>query len=302
MTISGSAAEYIFMVVICFSRWFFKMTYSKLVSPVLKWVGGKRQLLPDIRKYIPQDITTYYEPFIGGGAVLFDIQPSKAVVNDINHELINLYQVVKDDVEALIQDLSKHKNESDYFYELRAWDRDAAIYAKRSNIERASRVLYLNKTCYNGLFRVNQSGQFNTPFGRYKNPNIENAITLRAVSKFFNESDVEFRNTDFEGAVRGCQQGDFIYFDPPYDPVSDSANFTGYAQGGFGRAEQVRLKELCDKLNETGVKFLLSNAATEFIIDLYKEYNIEIIQAKRAINSNPANRGVVDEVLIRNYE
>ena len=134
------------------------MKYNKLASPILKWAGGKRQLLPEIRKYIPKKITTYYEPFVGGGAVLFDIQPQKAIVNDVNGELINLYQVVKDNVEALIEDLAKHKNEADYFYEVRARDRDPAIYKKLTKIERASRIHYLNKTCYNGLFRVNQAG------------------------------------------------------------------------------------------------------------------------------------------------
>lgn len=278
------------------------MKYNKLVSPILKWVGGKRQLLPEIRKYIPKKFTTYYEPFVGGGAVLFDIQPQKAIINDVNSELINLYQVVKDDVEALIEDLAKHKNESDYFYEVRAWDREPAIYNKLTNIERASRIHYLNKTCYNGLFRVNQAGQFNSPFGRYKNPNIENSITLRAVSKYFNEANIEFKNTDFEESVKGIRKGAFVYFDPPYDPVSDSSNFTGYAKGGFDRDEQIRLKSLCDRLNERGVKFLLSNASTDFILELYKDYKIEIIQAKRAINSNGDARGEVDEVLVRNYE
>lgn len=278
------------------------MKYNKLVSPILKWVGGKRQLLPEIRKYIPKKFTTYYEPFVGGGAVLFDIQPQKAIINDVNSELINLYQVVKDDVEALIEDLAKHKNEADYFYEVRAWDREPAIYNKLTNIERASRIHYLNKTCYNGLFRVNQAGQFNSPFGRYKNPNIENSITLRAVSKYFNEANIEFKNTDFEESVKGIRKGAFVYFDPPYDPVSDSSNFTGYAKGGFDRDEQIRLKSLCDRLNERGVKFLLSNASTDFILELYKDYKIEIIQAKRAINSNGDARGEVDEVLVRNYE
>lgn len=278
------------------------MKYNKLVSPILKWVGGKRQLLPEIRKYIPKKFTTYYEPFVGGGAVLFDIQPQKAIINDVNSELINLYQVVKDDVEALIEDLAKHKNEADYFYEVRAWDREPAIYNKLTNIERASRIHYLNKTCYNGLFRVNQAGQFNSPFGRYKNPNIENSITLRAVSKYFNEANIEFKNTDFEESVKGIRKGAFVYFDPPYDPVSDSSNFTGYAKGGFNRDEQIRLKSLCDRLNERGVKFLLSNASTDFILELYKDYKIEIIQAKRAINSNGDARGEVDEVLVRNYE
>lgn len=280
------------------------MKYNKLVSPILKWAGGKRQLLPEISKYIPKRITTYYEPFVGGGAVLFDIQPPKAIINDINSELINLYQVVKDNVDDLIEDLKRHRNEANYFYEVRAWDRDLGFYSGLSNVERASRVHYLNKTCYNGLFRVNQAGQFNAPFGRYKNPNIINEVTLRAVSKYFNEANIIFKNTDFEDAVKGIRKGAFVYFDPPYDPVSDSANFTGYSMGGFDREEQKRLKKLCDRLNKRGIKFMLSNAATDFILDLYNEedYRIEIIQAKRVINSNGGARGEVDEVLVRNYE
>lgn len=278
------------------------MKYSKLVSPILKWVGGKRQLLPEIRKYVPKKISTYLEPFVGGGAVLFDIQPQKAVINDVNSELINLYQVVKDNVEALINDLGKHKNEAEYFYEVRAWDRDLVYYRGLSNMERASRIHYLNKTCYNGLFRVNQAGQFNTPFGRYKNPNIENKITLRAVSKYFNEANIEFRNTDFADALKGIRKGAFVYLDPPYDPISDSSNFTGYAKSGFGKNDQIRLMKICDQLDKKGVKFLLSNAATEFVLDLYNGYRIEILKAKRVINSKGNARGEVDEVLVRNYE
>lgn len=278
------------------------MKYNKLVAPVLKWVGGKRQLLPEVRKYIPKKITTYCEPFVGGGAVLFDIQPEKAIINDINSELINLYEVIRDDVDLLIDDLKKHKNEEEYFYKTREMDRDSDVYNNMTKIERASRIHYLNKTCYNGLFRVNQAGQFNSPFGRYKNPNITNEITLKSVGKYFNDSKIIFKCGDFEEGVKGIRKGSFVYLDPPYDPVSDSSNFTGYAKGGFDRNEQKRLKRLCDKLNKRGIKFLLSNSATDFIMDLYKEYDIEIIKAKRAINSNGKKRGEVDEVLVRNYE
>lgn len=278
------------------------MKKNPLVSPVLKWAGGKRQLLPDILKYIPKKYSTYYEPFLGGGAVLFSLQPRKAVVNDINEELINVYLVIKNNVEELIEDLKKHKNEAKYFYELRELDRDKEKYNQLSNIEKASRIIYLNKTCYNGLFRVNQQGEFNSPFGRYKNPNIVNEEVLRAVSSYFNNAQITFKCGDFEEAVKGIRRGSFVYFDPPYDPVSDSANFTGYSRNGFNREEQIRLKKLCDKLNSKGVKFLLSNSATDFILDLYRDYNITIIQANRAINSKGDKRGKVSEVLVRNYE
>ena len=254
------------------------MKYSKLATPVVKWVGGKRQLLPEIKKYIPKRISTYYEPFLGGGAVLFDLQPKKAIVNDINEELINLYRVVKEHAEELIEDLKKYENDSEYFYKIRELDRNEEVFSKLSNIKRASRIHYLNKTCYNGLFRVNMAGQFNSPFGNYKNPNITNEITIRAVSKYLNDANIQFKCGDYEDALKGIRRGSFVYFDPPYDPVSDGSNFTGYAKGGFDRNEQTRLKLLCDKLNLKGVNFLLSNSSTEFILDLYKDYNIELIE------------------------
>lgn len=273
-----------------------------LAAPVLKWVGGKRQLMSEIEKVLPKTYTTYYEPFIGGGAVLFELQPNKAVINDVNVELINLYNVIKDDVELLIEDLRKHENTPEYFYGIREQDRDRNEYEKLSKIEKASRIVYLNKTCFNGLFRVNKAGEFNSPFGKYKNPNIVDEVTLRAVSKYFNKSDIKILNCDFEQSLRNIRKGSFVYLDPPYDPVSSSANFTGYDKGGFNRDEQIRLKKLCDKLDKKGVKFLLSNSATDFIKELYKDYTIKIVKAKRAINSNGNSRGEVDEVLVRNYD
>lgn len=278
------------------------MTKDPLVAPVLKWVGGKRQLLNEIKKHIPEKFTTYYEPFLGGGAVLFFLQPERAVVNDISEELMNVYTVIRDNIEELIEDLKKHRNDREYYYEIRELDRDKEKYSRLSNVRKASRIIYLNKTCYNGLFRVNQQGEFNSPFGRYKNPNIVNEETLRAVSNYFKRAKITFRCGDFEDAVKGIREGSFVYFDPPYDPVSDSANFTGYDKGGFGRDEQIRLKKLCDKLNSRNIKFLLSNSATDFILDLYRDYNITIVQAKRAVNSKGDRRGEVNEVLVKNYE
>jgi DNA adenine methylase len=273
---------------------------NKLISPILKWVGGKRQILSEIRKYIPQNYSTYYEPFVGGGAVLFDIQPQKAIINDINGDLINVYNVVKYGVDSLIRELKHYKNESDYFYKVRAWDRQS-MYESISPIVAASRIIYLNKTCFNGLYRVNNAGQFNSPFGRYKNPNIVNESGLRAVSEYFNTTEIKFTCVDFEKALSGIESTAFVYLDPPYDPVSDTSNFTGYSQNGFNRNDQIRLKQECDRLTKKGVMFLLSNAATPFILDLYKDYNIKIVQAKRTINSKADKRGLVDEVLIMNY-
>lgn len=274
---------------------------NPLVQPVLKWAGGKRQLLSEISKYIPKGIKNYYEPFIGGGAVLFYLQPKKATINDFNNELINVYTVIRDNLDELIIDLQKHKNEEEYFYYTRGLDRTPE-FNTLNNIQKASRILYLNKTCFNGLFRVNSSGEFNTPFGKYKNPNITNDITLRAVSKYLNENDIKFINGDFEEALKGIRKGSFVYFDPPYYPISDSSSFTGYTLDGFSKEDQERLKKLCDKLTKKGVKFLLSNSAAPFILELYKDYNIELVKANRNINSNGAKRGEINEVLVRNYE
>lgn len=273
---------------------------NKLVMPFLKWVGGKRQLISDISPLLPSKISTYYEPFIGGGALLFHLQPKKAVINDYNSELINTYEVIRDNVEDLIIDLAKHKNEKDYFYEMRAKDRQYN-FNELSDIERASRVLYLNKTCFNGLYRVNKSGEFNTPFGSYKNPNIVNEPVLRAVSAYLNQNDIKILNVDFEQAVKGARKGAFVYFDPPYDPVSKSSNFTGYIEGGFGADEQERLRDICVDLDKKGVKFLLSNSATCFMKDLYKDFEIIEVNAKRHINSVGTKRGFVAEILVRNY-
>lgn len=277
------------------------MAKNKLVAPVVKWVGGKRQLLEDILPLLPKRITYYCEPFLGGGAVLFAVQPKKAIVNDLNTDLITMYTVVRDNVDNLIESLKRHENSQEYFYNLRDADRNKENYAQMSEVEKASRLLYLNKTCYNGLFRVNSSGEFNSPFGYYKNPNIVNEPVLRAVSSYFNSSEITFCSEDFEETLKKVPKGAFVYLDPPYDPVSDTANFTGYNKGGFDRSEQIRLKNCCDELNARGVKFMLSNSATDFIKELYKDYDITIVKAKRAINANGTKRGAVDEVLIRNY-
>lgn len=277
------------------------MAKNKLVAPVVKWVGGKRQLLDEIRPLLPKRITSYCEPFLGGGAVLFSIQPSKAIVNDLNGDLIAVYETIRDDVESLIESLKKHENTSEYFYAIRDMDRNKDVYQAMSKVERASRLIYLNKTCFNGLFRVNSAGEFNSPFGHYKNPNIVNEPVLRAVSKYLSSSKITFCNEDFAVTLERIGRGGFVYLDPPYDPVSDTANFTGYNKGGFDRNEQIRLKECCDELTRRGIKFMLSNSATDFIKELYKEYDISIVQAKRAINSDSSKRGAIEEVLIRNY-
>lgn len=277
------------------------MADSQLVAPVVKWVGGKRQLLNEITPLLPKRITSYCEPFLGGGAVLFSIRPSKAIVNDLNGDLMAVYETIRDDPESLIEDLKKHENTAEYFYALRDMDRDKSIYQSMTKVERASRLLYLNKTCFNGLFRVNSAGEFNSPFGHYKNPNIVNEPVLRAVSQYFASSSIAFYSKDFAEILDMVGKGSFVYLDPPYDPVSDTASFTGYHKDGFDKKEQTRLKQSCDELTKRGVKFMLSNSATDFIKDLYKDYYITIVKAKRAINSDASKRGAIEEVLIRNY-
>lgn len=278
------------------------MVKNKLVAPVLKWVGGKRQLLDILAPLLPQRITTYCEPFVGGGALLFRLQPSCAYINDINPELIRVYTVIKNDVEALITALQEYRNEAEFFYSVRDWDRDRDKYESLSEIDKAARILYLNKTCYNGLFRVNSSGEFNSPFGNYRNPNIVNAPTLRAVSSYLNTATISLSSTDYSYVLERLPRGTFVYLDPPYDPVSDTSSFTGYSKGGFSRDDQIRLRECCDALNARGLKFMLSNSSTDFIREQYAAYSIITVQAKRAINSDSTKRGEIDEVVVRNYE
>lgn len=274
------------------------------VSPILKWAGGKRQLLKSIMPLILEDpYTTYYEPFVGGGAVLFQLQPGTAVISDCNEDLINIYQVIKKRPEELIALLREHKehNCQEYFYEVRALDRDPKRYGVMQPLERAARMIYLNKTCFNGLFRVNRAGQFNAPWGRYRNPDIVRGETIRGISRYLNEADVTILCGDYREALTNVQEGAFVYLDPPYMPLSPSSSFTSYTAAGFGRQEQIELKQQCDRLAQRGIHFLLSNSCCEFIEDLYCDYKVMRVPAKRAINVKADKRGVVDEVLVRNF-
>lgn len=275
------------------------MAKSPLVTPIVKWVGGKRQLLPEIMPLINQKCSTYVEPFIGGGAVLFNLQPKKAIINDLNAELINVYRVVRDHPEELIQALQVHSNQNseEYYYRTRALDR-SEIYSDFSDIQRAARIIYLNKTCYNGLYRVNSSGQFNSPYGKYKNPNIVNDVTIRAVSKYFQSNSIDIRQGDYKEVLQGLRKTAFVYFDPPYMPISSSSSFTGYTEGGFNYEMQLELKNECDKLRDKGIHFLLSNSDCPAIRELYSEYTIKTVSATRRVNSRAEKRGEINEVLI----
>lgn len=279
--------------------------HNEKLKPFVKWAGGKRQLTNTIKRYVPTCFNLYFEPFIGGGAVLFSLQPETGLINDINDELINCYRVIKENPEGLITHAMRHPNTKKHFYKLRSLDRDAD-FKNMSPLERASRILFLNKTCFNGLFRVNSRGHFNVPYSKYSNPLIVDEVAIRAASRYLNSSRIEMSSEDFGEAVSGADKGDFVYFDPPYDPISDTSSFTGYNLPGFDRDEQRRLKSVCDGLTRRGCKVLLSNSATDFIRDLYRNerrYTIVEVKANRNINSVGSGRGKVKELLIfNNYE
>ena len=267
-------------------------------KPFIKWVGGKRQLLPNIINNMPLEFNNYYEPFMGGGALFFHLNHNKSFLNDINEELVNLYKVVKEDVELLIEDLKKHKNTKEYFYKIRNQDREE-VYEKMSTIEKASRFIYLNKTCFNGLYRVNKKGQFNTPFGSYNNPKIVDSENLRLASESLKYTIIS--QGSFHLLEDKIKKNDFIYLDPPYAPLSATSNFTSYTKENFDLKMQEELRDFCDRIHKKGAYFLLSNSSAPLIYDLYKNYDIEEVLASRNINSKGDSRGKIKELLVKNY-
>ncbi len=268
-----------------------------LPKPFVKWAGGKRQLIDILLANTPPSFGTFYEPFVGGGALLFALLPKKAVISDTNAELINAYLVIRDNVESLIKSLRFHKNDESYFYEIRAKDP-----ARLTDIQRASRFIYLNKTCYNGLYRENSKGQFNAPFGRYKNPNIVDSANLRAISAYLNQSQVIILCQDYKYTVETAQKGDFVYFDPPYYPTSQTASFTKYVKSDFTAKDQEELAEIFRILSQRGCFVMLSNSNTSFIRELYRDFNIFEINANRFINCKGDKRGKgLFEVLVKNF-
>lgn len=275
------------------------------IRPFLKWAGGKTQLLPALTLRIPQHFGRYHEPFVGSAALFWELHNRGrlyhgAVLSDVNEALINLYRVVRDDVEDLIlalQEHEQHKLSREYFYQVRAWDRQAD-WADRSPVERAARMIFLNRTGYNGLHRVNRHGQFNVPFGRYANPRIVDAANLRAASRALQA--VELCVEDFRGVLGRAQPGDLVYFDPPYLPLSPTSSFTAYSQHTFGEVEHRQLAHVFAQLAERGCHVLLSNSSAPLVYELYKDFPIEEVPARRAINRDAARRGAVSEVVITN--
>lgn len=266
--------------------------------PIVKWVGGKRQLMFELIKNMPKSYNRYFEPFIGGGALFFELQPEQAYISDMNEELINLYSVVRNNVYELIKDLSKHKVSKEYFLEIRNIDRTEQ-YTELSDVERASRFIYLNRTCFNGMYRVNSQGQFNVPFGYYKNPRIIDENNLLNCSELLKKT--EIKCADFSEILTKVKKGDLVYFDPPYVPLNETSSFTSYTKDGFDINMQFKLRDVCDELDNKGVKFMLSNSDTKLVNELYVNYEIKKVFASRQINANADGRGKITEVLVRNY-
>lgn len=274
---------------------------TKPPKPFIKWVGGKRQLLPELQKRLPENIDTYFEPFIGGGALMWSLDKSKIqkiVINDYNHELTNLYRAVKESPKQLLENLSKYKNTEAYYYKTREMDR-LPSYSRKNAIAKASRFIYLNKTGFNGLYRVNANGQNNVPYGRYKNPCIADTDNIKACSSFL--QNIEILNGDFELIRPMLDENSFVYLDPPYAPLSATSSFTGYTDQGFDDSMQLRLKSFCDYINEIGAKFMLSNSSAPLIYDLYDNYKVDEVLANRAVNCKANGRGKITELIIKNY-
>ncbi len=270
--------------------------HEVVASPVVKWVGGKTKLLPELLSRLPEKFNRYYEPFAGGAALFFRLAPRRAVLADFNHDLIGLYTAIANDVSAVIRRLQMHREAHDeaHYYEVRTRWNDREV--SWSTPERAAAFIYLNKTCFNGLWRVNRSGAFNVPIGRYTDPPICVPDGLRAAQQVLARA--ELRRADYRTAVADAKAGDFLYFDPPYDPLTPTANFTSYTTNVFGPDQQQELADTARELVARGCRVMLSNSDTPFIRSIYKGMQIDRVKCSRAINSNAAKRGDVDEVII----
>ncbi len=290
----------------------------KRARPFLKWAGGKQQLLAQLERYFPTDFSRYFEPFVGGGAVFFHLRNTRRLPDDVflfdnNEELINTYIVVRDNLDELVSLLAAHKEKHnrDYYYATRDLDRKIRPGSPNgdrtenretvtlSDVERAARTIYLNKTCYNGLYRVNAKGQFNVPMGSYKNPRILHEDVLRAASAALQGIAIEAR--DFRTIIDLCRPGDFFYLDPPYHPLTKTASFRSYSADSFDDQDQRDLADVFRHLTEKSCLCMLSNSYTPLVLRLYDSFRIETVQANRPINSDARGRGSIPEVVVLNY-
>jgi DNA adenine methylase len=269
-------------------------SFVEFPRPFLKWAGGKRQVLDELIKSLPVDMSCFYEPFLGGGAFFFGLLPKRAVLSDINGELIDTFVAVRDHVDDLIEKLKEHKYEREYYYAVREVDPCGL-----SLIERAARMIFLNKSGFNGLYRVNSKDKFNVPFGRYKNPTICDEKNLRACS--FALKDVKVQLASFESVLDFAMPGDFVYFDPPYVPVSDTSYFVAYQRRGFGMDKQEKLAEVFEELTSRRINAMLSNSDATWVHERYARHNIRVIMARRQVNCDKTRRGLVGEVVVTNY-
>ena len=276
-------------------------------KPFLKWAGGKTQLLDQFTPLYPREFVAYHEPFVGSGAVYFHLNSlklkgtlngsmSRIYLTDRNDELVNCYRVVQDSVDEVIKVLTKHKrrHSAEYYYQVRSQPP-----AHLNRVERAARLIYLNKTCFNGLYRVNRDGQFNVPMGRDKNPTILDEGRLRSVSLALQA--VQIRYASFKEVVNTAKAGDFIYFDPPYHPLNKTSNFTSYTENNFGEAEQRELADVFRQLDRQGCQVMLSNSSSPFVSRLYAEFKRQRVKASRLINAQAQKRGKISELVILNY-
>lgn len=285
-----------------------KQQYEQLLvtpKPFVKWAGGKRQLIPILNQNLPENFGKYFEPFLGGGALLFHMlterNDQKCNISDLNSDLILAYTTIRDKIDDLISSLKNHeknyqKDSRSYYYSVRDSN-------PRSDIEKTSRLIFLNRTCFNGLYRVNSKGKFNVPLGKYTNPNIVNEGNIRSVNQILNTNKVSIKCRDFEAVLGDVKEGDLVYFDPPYQPVSNTANFTNYTNNNFTFDDLSRLAKLCRNLDSKGCKVLLSNSDSKEVVKTFSSNTWKIIkvQANRAINSNSKKRTGHFELLIKNY-
>lgn len=269
--------------------------------PFVKWVWWKRQLIPQLEKYLPSEFWDYFEPFLWWWALFFNLQKKQSFLSDINEELINAYKIVKSKPKKLIKFLETCEYNRAFFEKIRAWDREENWQEKYSNVERAWRFIYLNRTCFNWMYRVNSKWQFNVPFWTYSNPDFIQEKNILNTSKLLRKTKAEIKVLSFEKVVKKVKKWDLVYFDPPYDTLSDTSNFTSYNKNWFWKNMQVKLRNIFVKLDEKWAKVMLSNHNTEFIREIYKDYNIHVVNAKRNINSVASKRGNVEEVIITNY-
>lgn len=270
-------------------------------KPFIKWVWGKRQLISQFENLFPKEFNNYFEPFLWGWAVFFNLQREQSYLSDVNEELINLYQIIKTKPKQLIKFLESQEISKERFLEIRSWDRTEWWLKKYSSVERAGRFIYLNRTCFNGIYRVNSKWEFNVPYWQHSNPDIVQKENILNASALLNKTKAEIKLQSFEKVLEKAQTWDFVYFDPPYDILTESANFTSYDKSGFWRDMQTKLRDIFVKLDKKWVKVMLSNHNTPFIRELYKGFRFEIVKATRMLNSKGSWRGAVEEIVVMNY-